>query len=139
MMRYENLIQRHPGIPSITIGYFDLNDFYFSGHIGSSTFFTMELFALGHKKMSLLGLFIIVHEWIFMIFSRQHYIIDLFSGVIISLTCHRLGEIMCYPIDCLLFKMRKARRETFWYKVCGRCGWLCCDAARLVSAEELAF
>jgi hypothetical protein len=70
MMRYENLVQRNPGIPSITIGYFDLNDFYFSGHIGSSTFFTTEMWALGHKKMALVGILIVTHEWIFMTLSR---------------------------------------------------------------------
>jgi hypothetical protein len=137
MMRYENLVQRYPGIPSLTIGYFDLNDFYYSGHIGSSTFFTMELFALGHKKCALVGLCIVVHEWIFMAFSRQHYIIDLFSGLMFSITCHRIGEMATWIIDCKLFKMRKERREPYWYKVCGRCGWLCCDASKLVSKQEL--
>jgi len=137
MMRYEDLVQRYPGIPSLTIGYFDLNDFYFSGHIGSSTFYTMEMWALGHKKMTLVGVLIVIYEWIFMIFSRQHFIIDMLSGLVISLSCHRLGEMLCYPIECWVIRQRKARRETFWYKVCGRCGWLCCDASKLVSENEL--
>jgi hypothetical protein len=51
----------YPGVPSVTISYFDTNDFYFSGHVGSCTIYTMELIALGWSKMGNVGITIIIN------------------------------------------------------------------------------
>jgi len=139
LMRYHGYLFRFPGIGSVVIAYHDTNDFYYSGHIGSSTCFTLEAYALGHKKMALIAVCIVIYEWTFMCLTREHYIIDLLSGFVISMTCHRVSEVFVYLIDVLILGLKKKDRDTLWYKACGRCGWLCCDASKLVSAQELDF
>jgi len=119
----------YPGVPSISIAYFDTNDFYFSGHIGSCSIYAIELFALGHKKLSLVATFIIINQWFYLTFTRSHFIIDLVSGLVVGLTCHRMGELACYFSDVLVFRFQKHRRQPFWYNVCARCGWNVNDAA----------
>jgi len=128
LMRYHGYLFRFPGIGSVVIAYHDTNDFYYSGHIGSSTCFTLEAYALGHEKMALIAVFIIIYEWTFMCLTREHYIIDLLSGFVIAMTCHRVCEVLVYLVDVLILGLKKKDRDTLWYKACGRCGWLCCDA-----------
>ena len=40
---------------SMSVPYHDVNDFFFSGHMGGTTCLGMELYALGYKKMSYLA------------------------------------------------------------------------------------
>ena len=42
----------YPGIHSLTVPYFDTNDFYFSGHVGSTTIFSSEYLAMRWYKMA---------------------------------------------------------------------------------------
>jgi len=118
----------YPGVPSVTIAYFDTNDFFFSGHIGSCTIYTMEFLSQGHKKMAFLGLLIMTNQWLFLTFTRSHYVIDMITAVPVAMTCHRLGELLCFLCDVFFFRFNKPRRENWWFKPCGRCGWLLNDA-----------
>lgn len=100
----------YPGLPSVTISYFDTNDFYFSGHVGSCTIYTMELIALGWGKMGNVGISIIINQWLFLTFTRSHYVIDMVSAVIVGITAHRCGEYIVYLSDVLILRFRKAQR-----------------------------
>lgn len=108
--RSEGILYSYPGLPSVTISYFDTNDFYFSGHVGSCTIYTMELIALGWSKMGNVGMTIIINQWLFLTFTRSHYVIDMVSAVIVGITAHRIGEYIVYFSDVLILRFRKARR-----------------------------
>lgn len=97
--RIEGFIFDDPGPFSLTIEYFDTNDFYYSGHIGSCTMYMTEMFALGHTRWGCFFLAILVFQWFFLTIMRTHYVIDLMFGVIVALSVHRLGEILCYILD----------------------------------------
>jgi hypothetical protein len=36
-----------PGMPALTVPYHDTNDFYYSGHVGTSTIYMTEFFING--------------------------------------------------------------------------------------------
>ncbi len=114
----------YPGLPSLTIAYFDTNDFYFSGHIGSCTIYTMEFIAVGNWKLAIFGILVTCNQWIFLTFFRSHYDIDMITAVPVAIMCHRIGELGAYLIDVIIFQLQFPRRENFWFKPCRRCGWL---------------
>ena len=134
--RYPGYMYDYPGVPSVTIAYFDTNDFYFSGHVGSCMIYTCELMALGHPKLSLIGLTILINQWIYLTFTRSHFVIDMMTGVAVGITAHRGGEFVSYLADVLIFRFRKERRQPYWYKPCGRCGWNVANASLLVNKAE---
>jgi len=59
------------------------------------------------------------------------------SGVVVALFAHRIGELLSYLVDVLLFRLRKPRREPYWFAPCGRCGWHVNDANLLVYPNEV--
>ena len=73
-----------PGVPALTLLYTDLNDFYFSGHMGAITMWTMEFYTEGHKFGVIYCMFLFVFYWTFMVLTRLHYVIDLFAGVMMG-------------------------------------------------------
>ena len=84
MQRSEGRFLFDPGAPSITNVYHDINDFYYSGHLGTITLMGMEYYCQGHKCMTIFCLFLAVYSWMFMLITRTHYIIDLIAGVLIG-------------------------------------------------------
>ena len=87
------------------VSYFDTNDFFYSGHIGSSTIYTVELCALGHRKLSLLTFGLTLAQWGFMTVSHSHYFVDMFFGAVVAISCHRMGETLAYYVDHKVFRL----------------------------------
>lgn len=112
-----------PGVMSLTVPYFDTNDFYFSGHVGSTTMYASEYIAMGWKKMAILITCIVVDVWVTLMFLRTHYIIDFTSGYVFARFVHRIGEKISYYPDVKLFGYPKQRRFAHNYTPCARCGW----------------
>ena len=54
----------YPGIHSLTVPYFDTNDFYFSGHVGSTTIFSSEYLAMRWYKFAAFCITLVVDVWI---------------------------------------------------------------------------
>ena len=102
MGRPVGFLWSYPGIISLTVPYFDTNDFYFSGHVGSTTIYASEYLAMKWYKMSALLIFIVSDVWISLMFLRTHYIIDFTSGFVYARFVHRFGEKLSYFIDVKL-------------------------------------
>lgn len=92
----------YPGIPALTVPYFDTNDFYFSGHVGSTTIFSSEYLAMRWWKMAAFCISLVVDVWISLCFLRTHYIIDFLSGYVYARIVHRIGEKLSYYPDVKL-------------------------------------
>ena len=122
----------YPGIYSLTIPYFDTNDFYFSGHVGSSTIFTSEYFAHGWTKMSAVAGFVMMNEWLMLMFLRVHYFIDLITGLIIARLFHRWGEKLGFFFDVKIFGLPYHKRTCAHYEPCRKCGWNNSHADKMV-------
>lgn len=112
-----------PGIMALTVPYFDTNDFYFSGHVGSTTIFASEYIAMGWKKMAITISLVVADVWITLMFLRTHYIIDFTSGYVFARVVHRIGEKLCYYPDIKLFGYPKQSRLAHNYTPCPKCGW----------------
>ena len=102
MGRPVGFLWSYPGIISLTVPYFDTNDFYFSGHVGSSTIFSAEYLSMKWYKMAGIIIFVIFNMWITMTFLRTHYIIDFTSGYVFGRFVHRIGEKISYYPDVKL-------------------------------------
>lgn len=112
-----------PGIISLTVPYFDTNDFYFSGHVGSTTLYSSEYLAMKWNKMAAVIIFCVVDVWVALTFLRTHYIIDFTSGYVFARFVHRIGEKLSYYPDCKLLGYAREKRFTHHYDPCPKCGW----------------
>ena len=99
MSRPEGFLWFKPSFPSLAIAYHDTNDFYYSGHVGCCTIFTIELWALGERRLSIVTLFILINEWMILCLLRTHYVIDLVSGLTCALLLHRVAEKVAFLYD----------------------------------------
>ena len=61
---------------SLTVPYFDTNDFFFSGHVGSTVMYSSEYLAMRWPKMAAFCIFIVIDILVVMVVLRTHYIID---------------------------------------------------------------
>ena len=107
MGRPKGFLWSYPGIHSLTVPYFDTNDFYFSGHVGSTTVFSSEYLAMKYYKMAAVIIFVVVDVWIALTFLRTHYIIDFLSGYAYARFVHRIGEKLSYYPDVKLLGWRR--------------------------------
>lgn len=124
-----------PGIISLTVPYFDTNDFYFSGHVGSTTLFSSEYLAMKWYKMAAFMIFMVVDVWVSLTFLRTHYIIDFTSGYVFARFVHRIGEKLSYYPDVKLFGYNRQKRFSHNYDPCPKCGWGN-DAVLQVTVDE---
>jgi len=61
MSRTEGFMWTHPGVLSIIVPYPDIDDFFFSGHVGTCTLMMLEYRAMGWTKMSRFSLFVMLN------------------------------------------------------------------------------
>jgi len=97
--RLEGFLWYDPGVPSLTVPYHDTNDFYWSGHIGTCTMYTLVFYHDNFKILTGYGSLLIVVFWIFMTVTRTHYIIDLVTGIIVAHWAFIQGEWLSFFID----------------------------------------
>lgn len=124
-----------PGIISLTVPYFDTNDFYFSGHVGSTTLYSSEYLAMKWNKMAAIIIFCVVDVWVALTFLRTHYIIDFTSGYVYARFVHRIGEKLSYYPDVKLLGYPREKRFSHHYDPCPKCGWGN-DAVLRVTVED---
>lgn len=61
MGRLDGFIFSYPGIPSLTVPYHDVNDFFYSGHVGTCLLVVLEYRAGGFYKLSYFASFVLVN------------------------------------------------------------------------------
>jgi hypothetical protein len=61
MGRLEGFTWFYPGFPALTVPYHDTNDFYYSGHVGTTTFYMLEFYFNDQKFMFYASLFVLVN------------------------------------------------------------------------------
>lgn len=132
-------IWQDPHFFSISVTYFDISDFYWSGHVGMCFLVISEWQALGWKKMVWLSSFIALNEATLMTLTRGHYAIDIIMGILIARLIFRTGEWLAYFYDVKLMGLPRKKRETYWYKPCSLCGWSNSKAASLTQEAEIEF
>ena len=122
---------------SLTVPYHDTNDFYFSGHVGSTTIFSSEYLAIKWYKMAGIIIFCVIDTWISLTLIRTHYIIDFTSGFVYARFVHHYGEKFTYYWDVKLIGWPAHKRRAYNYVPCPKCGWGSKAPLRLTSQAEL--
>lgn len=112
-----------PGFPALTIPYHDMNDFYYSGHVGSSFMYLWEFYQNGFTRMGHIGLFINLNMWVLLIAVRTHYWIDLVSGLMIAHFAIIMGERASYLMDVKVCGYEGKIRTQHAHTPCKSCGW----------------
>ena len=110
MGRPQGFLWSNPGIPSITVPYHDTNDFFFSGHVGSSMLYLHEFYAQG-SSLWILCLCILINMWFLLTVLRTHYIIDLVCGLMFAHLSIILAEKLTYFGDVLLLGLDGKKRK----------------------------
>ena len=126
-----------PGIHSLIIPYFDTNDFYWSGHVGSSATFVLEYWRSGWTKMTYFATFVMLSEWFMLMSLRTHYVIDLVTGLMLAQNMHRWGEKLSFYFEVKLMGLPKEKRQTFYYKPCYLCGYNNLNTERYTDSDEI--
>ena len=138
--RPEGDVWHDPGFPAITIPYHEMNDFFWSGHVGTCILYMMEYFCHGETFMGHFALFVMVNEWIPMTLTKCHYIIDLYTGLLIGHWAYINAEWISYILDVKFAGYGKDKREyQHAHQVCDKCGWSNDKYRNRASEEELKF
>lgn len=74
----------NPGFPSLVNIYGKQSDFFYSGHIGFILLCTIEFFVNGFIKIGIFGTLSTIHFFFVLLCFREHYTIDLFTGLIMG-------------------------------------------------------
>ena len=123
MGRPDGFLWSYPGIQAIAVPYFDTNDFFYSGHIGTCFLVVLEYRAAKWYKMSYITLFILINQWILMTFVRTHYIIDLITGLFMANYMFMNAEWVSFFLDVKFLGCSSNTRFFHYYKPCDYCGW----------------
>ncbi len=136
--RPDGFLWSDPGVFSIVVPYPDINDFFWSGHVGTCFLMFLEYRACGWKKLSYCCLFILINQWIMMTMVRTHYIMDLTAGLIFSHYFFLIGEYLSYYPDVVIFGILSEARGREFYKGCTKCGIPNhCALDRMSKSEQL--
>lgn len=99
MSHPDEYIFRDPGVFSISVPYYKTPDYFFSGHVSLPIIMGMEFKKHGFFKLSYFSFFVSLFECSMMIFTRGHYSIDLYAGVIFAFYLCRISEFFTYYAD----------------------------------------
>ena len=123
MNRIDGRVWFDPGIPSMCVPYHDTNDYYFSGHLGSSTMWIAESYARKSKYFQYYCMAVFVIMWLFMTTMRIHYVLDLISGVIIGHFIFLHADWISFFMDVKVLGLPADKRFQNNHKACRKCGW----------------
>lgn len=118
MPRIEGFIFEHPGVHSFTVPYHDTNDFFYSGHVGTCFLLFKEYRTTKWTKMSYFCIFTLINQWMMMCLIRNHYVIDMITGVIMANWFYNFAERLSFFVDVKLLGIPGEKRMRNFYKPC---------------------
>ena len=102
MQKPDGYLWEYPGIPSLFVLYYQTNDFFYSGHVGSCILVGLEAHAKGIFWLEMFAWFGTLVQTLVMIFLRGHYFIDLVAGAVFAHYFFLLSNRYCYIVDRLV-------------------------------------
>ena len=136
MTRLEGFLFGYPGLRSLSVPYFDTNDFFFSGHVGTCFIIALEYRSAKWFKMYYFTVFIMLNQWLMMCLVRTHYIIDLVTGLIVAHYMYIWAEKLSWITDSLVMGIPSYKRPRLYWTPCKCCGWGYLHAADYMSTDE---
>lgn len=77
----DDVIWKDPGVYSIFITYDTTNDLFFSGHTFTAMTTGMMFYSSSNFLLQIYGIFFILYEIFFVLITRSHYFMDVYTGV----------------------------------------------------------
>ena len=103
-----------PGIPSLTVPYGIISDYYFSGHCGFVTLMSLEIWKLGGRVIPIfLGISVFYLGFVLVV-ARIHYSIDIPIGILFAIFCHFMVDKYLRYIE---YVSRKMFNRRLWLKM----------------------
>lgn len=103
-----------PGVPSLTVPYGIMCDYYFSGHCGFVTMMALENYKLGNPKNALALAVLLPYLAFVLVTARVHYSIDIPIGVMFGIYCHYWAHTY---VDNFHWLMRSTFNRHVWQKI----------------------
>ena len=134
-----------PGLYSVLVPWFDIPDFYYSGHISTAVIFCYAAYNIWRRlpeskfakfAFFFLLLFRIPYTWTVMTVTRTHFIIDFNSALVISCCYIMVAEKICYYPEVKLLGLPARKRILLMHYPCPYCGWSNASATLLIDHEE---
>eukprot|EP00347_Sterkiella_histriomuscorum_P013109 403365984 len=123
MPRLSGFLFEWPGWYSLTVPYHDTNDFFYSGHVGTCYLLYREYRTMKWNKMAVFCMFTLLNQWVFLLLIRNHYIIDLITGVIFANYMYNWAEKISWICDTFILGLRNFQKGRHNLKPCDQCGW----------------
>lgn len=101
----EQTIWHYPGFPTLLQTYEISNDFYFSGHTGTSLLAALELSYFGKRWLTLFGFSLFVFEAIMVIVMQIHFTMDVFTAIMTVCCFERFSFQIAPSLNRLLAKL----------------------------------
>ena len=96
-----------------------------------------EFKSLGYKKMAYATVVIAFFEWLMLVITRAHWIIDFTTAIAYAFVLHRIGEYLTYLTEVKGFGYPKLTRRSFYFSPCAKCGSATSKTDHLLSEGEL--
>mmetsp|Transcript_25016 Transcript_25016/g.43908 ORF Transcript_25016/g.43908 Transcript_25016/m.43908 type:complete len:94 (-) Transcript_25016:883-1164(-) len=74
-------------------------DFFFSGHVGFTTFSALENYSLQKYRLAALATFSTALEFFILVITRAHYTIDLITGIVVAHYCWIMSGRLSKRLD----------------------------------------
>lgn len=100
----EGTIWDYPGIPSLTVPYGRMSDFYYSGHCGFVTLVAFENYRHKNRIIATLQFLSIVYLGFVLVVTRVHYSIDIPIGIMAGAYANYLGDKFSLPLQIIFRK-----------------------------------
>lgn len=102
-MRYpEGYAWIYPGFPSLAVSYQHTSDFFFSGHVGVTSFLALENHYNRNYFLASVAAISTCFEFMVMIFLRGHYTVDLIFGIAVAHYLWIISGSLAPYIDALI-------------------------------------
>lgn len=80
----DDIVWHNPGFISLTVPYEHTRDFFYSGHTGTLTIISLELWTLQQKKMCAVCIVSLLYMVNMLTITRIHYSIDVVGALIFA-------------------------------------------------------
>src|SRR5438132_2032379 len=97
-----HMIWHYPGFPSLLVTYHVANDFFFSAHTSIAVCRSLELTRCGRKWITVAAALLVIFEISAVLILRAHYTMDVFAGIVASISVANLSERISPRLDRLI-------------------------------------
>jgi hypothetical protein len=98
------MVWHYPGFPSLLVTYGVANDYFFSGHTAIAVFAATQLARFKRRWLTAVGIGVVLSEIATVLVLREHYTMDVFTGIVTALWVAVVCDRVAPPVDRFLLR-----------------------------------